>query len=592
VAGAVGRHPRDRGRLQLRGGALSEITVAVRFVHYAAAAALFGELAFLVWIARPGEESPRLRARTLRVAAWCLALVLVSGSAWLAIEAVRMSGLPPERALNGETLGTVLFQTLFGRVWVVRFALAAALAATLFLSRRRAALDAASAFLAAGLLLSLAWAGHAAAERGGDRLVHLSADAVHLVAAGAWLGALLPLAHALAQAPALESAARTARRFSIMGIACVAALLLTGTASAWYTVGSVPALFGTSYGRLLLAKLALVAAMIALATANRLRWTPRLGATGGELALQRLRRNAIAETSLGLAVLGVVGALGVTMPGRHSQTVWPFPYTIASWRIVPAHPTTYFRSPVGYTADSIDHGASLYLRYCAGCHGARGYGDGPAAAALPVRPPDLNEHVAHHRPGDLLWWLEHGIPETPMPGFRARINDRGFWDLLNYLRAQADAEVAKDMDAGVGVWLPIAAPEFDFQIGERPQESLKGFHGEDVLLVFCAHPETDPRLRALAAADGELRRAGVRAIAMPMRGAARPRDELASLLANPDPRVAAVYALFLRGESGTRDHVEFLIDRDGYLRARWTPGDTPDWNRMPELLAQVEAPRR
>jgi putative copper resistance protein D len=36
------------------------------------------------------------------------------------------------------------------------------------------------------------------------------------------------------------------------------------------------------------------------------------------------------------------------------------------------------------------------------------------------------------------------------------------------------------------------------------------------------------------------------------------------------------------------DHFEFLVDRDGYLRARWAPGDGPDWSRMPELLAQVE----
>jgi putative copper resistance protein D len=39
------------------------------------------------------------------------------------------------------------------------------------------------------------------------------------------------------------------------------------------------------------------------------------------------------------------------------------------------------------------------------------------------------------------------------------------------------------------------------------------------------------------------------------------------------------------------DHFEFLVDRDGYLRARWAPGDGPDWSRMPELLAQVETLR-
>jgi len=529
------------------------------------------------------------------VAAWCLALLLLSGLGWLAVEAVRMSGLSPARALNRDTLGTVLAETLFGRVWIVRFVLAAALGATLLLSRRRAGLATLNAMLAAGLLGSLAWAGHAAAERGADRIVHLSADAAHLLAAGAWLGALLPLARALAGAPEIGLAGRVTRRFSVMGIMCVSVLIVTGTASAWYTVGSVPALFGTDYGRLLLAKLGLVAAMVALAAANRMRWTPRLAAAGGEagLARRRLRRNAIAETSLGAAVLGVVGALGVTAPALHSQTVWPFPYTISAWRIEPAYPTTYFRSPVGYTADSIVHGATLYHRHCASCHGAHGRGDGPAVAALTTLPPDLTEHVLHHREGDLLWWLKDGIPGTPMPGFGARVGDEGLWDVLNYLRAEADAELARGMDSGVGDWLPIAAPEFDFQIGERPQESLKTNRGADVLLVFCARPEADSRLRALVVAEGNLRRAGLRVVAMPMQGAARPRNEAASaLIADPEPRVVAAYSMFRPTGPAASDHFELLVDRDGYLRARWAPGDGPDWSRIPELLAQVETLNR
>jgi len=504
-----------------------------------------------------------------------------------------MSGLSPAQALSRETLGTVLAQTLFGRVWMIRFVLAAALAATLVLARRRAALDTANALLAAGLLASLAWAGHAAAERGADRVVHLSADAAHLLAAGAWLGALLPLARLLAGSPAIELAERATRRFSIMGIACVSVLILTGTASAWYTVGSVPALFGTSYGLLLLAKLALFAAMLALAAANRLRWTPRLRAAGGEalLALRRLRRNAIAETSLGVAVLGVVGALGVTVPALHVQTVWPFPFTLSEWRLVSAHPSTYFRSPVPYTAGSIARGEPLYRRYCETCHGAEGHGDGPAAASLAVRPPNLAEHLYHHREGDLLWWLQHGIAGTPMPGFGDRIGEDRLWDLLNFLRAQTDAEFAKEMDSGVGDWRPISAPDFDFQIGEHPQESLQGARGRDVmLLVFYERPLADGRLRALESAQTELHHAGVRVVAMPVNAASPPanaRAAGASMIADREPQVAAAYALFRGTAAPVKEEVEFLVDRGGYLRARWTPGEKPDWSRISELIEQV-----
>jgi copper resistance protein D len=583
---------------------MSEFTVALRFVHFAAAVALFGELAFLVWTARP-DPGATLRRRTMRVAAWCLALALASALLWLAVQAAEMSGLPLARALNRGTLGVVLSETLFGRVWVVRFVLATALGAALFLARREpdgrgAALDWACAALAGALLATLAWTGHAAAEQGTDRIVHLSADALHLLAAGAWLGALLPLAHLLgrarraANAPALEFAAQVARRFSAVGMASVGALVLTGVANTWYTLGSVPALFGTDYGRLLLAKLALFATMIALAATNRLRWTPRLRATGesAQLALRRLRRNAIAETLLALAVLGIVGALGITVPALHVQTVWPFPYTISAWRLVPAHPSTYFRSPVRYTAASIARGAPLYGEYCAACHGSHGHGDGPAAASLAVRTPNLTEHVFHHREGDMLWWLQHGIPGTPMPGFGDRISDERLWDLLNFLRAQADSENAKEMESGVG--RPIAAPDFDFQIAERPQESLRAHRGRYVLLVFCTAAAADGRLRALKAAEGQLRRAGVRVVAMPVNGAplpanARMADD--SMIADPDPQVAAAYALF-RGTAsrapGGADDLEFLIDREGYLRARWTPGEKPDWSRISELLGQIE----
>lgn len=292
-------------------------------------------------------------------------------------------------------------------------------------------------------------------------------------------------------------------------------------------------------------------------------------------------------------MLGVVGVLGVTVPALHSQPVWPFPYTISDWSIVPAYPSTYFRSPIAYTADSIDHGEVLYRKHCAACHGPHGRGDGPATAALAYLPPDLTEHVPHHREGDLLWWLKQGIPGTPMPGFGARIGDEGLWDVLSYLRAEADAEVARGMDSGVGEWLPIAAPEFDFQIGERAQESLKAMRGEDVLLVFCAHPQADPRLRSLAAEDDELRSAGVRVVAVPMNGAARPGDPtLASLVADPDPRVVAAYSMFRPTAPSASDHFEFLVDRDGYLRARWAPGDGPDWSRTPELLEQIETLKR
>lgn len=654
---------------------MEELRVALRAVHFAAAIALFGEFAFLLCVARPAlretadtmaNEGLALRRRLVRVTSWCLALVLGSGVLWLAAQAASVSGLTFVRALNRETLRAVLAETLFGRVWMVRFALAAALGAALIFLRRAAVRDdgrtfGACALLAGGLLGSLAWAGHAAAERGADRIIHLSADALHLLAAGAWLGALMPLAFVLARArrtasrDALDFAARATRRFSRLGVAGVGTLVVTGVANAWYTLGSVPALFGTNYGWLLFAKLLLFGAMVTLAAVNRLRLTPQLSVASGEYsaqsllpALRRLEHNAIAETALGLAVVGIVGALGVTIPALHVQTVWPFPYSLdwdavedssgiltavlvaalaaaalvvsglhASRRkmtaagvalllgavavsarllAVPAYPTTYFHSPVRYVADSISRGAPLYAQHCATCHGALGYGDGPAAASLPVHPANLTEHLLHHREGNLLWWLQHGIAGTPMPGFSERISEDRLWDLLNFLRAQAEAEEGRTLNTSVEPWRAIAAPDFTFQIGRQLQESLAQQRGHRViLLVLYTLPASLARLRALTESRSELERIGIRVIAVPMQEAeAIPRGAPAidaAMLADPDSRVVTTYMMFRRAADRVPpvpDHIEFLVDRQGYLRARWLPGEAPGWNSIPELLHQAQ----
>ena len=73
----------------------------------------------------------------------------------------------------------------------------------------------------------------------------------------------------------------------------------------------------TDYGRLVLLKIGLFAAMVAIAAVNRFHLTPRLPAAG---ALRALQRNSLAETGLGLCVLLFVGALGTLAPSGHAHT--------------------------------------------------------------------------------------------------------------------------------------------------------------------------------------------------------------------------------------------------------------------------------
>jgi copper resistance protein D len=171
----------------------------------------------------------------------------------------------------------------------------------------------------------VAFAGHAAAGSDTEGAVHLSADILHLVAAAAWLGALLPLAMLLSAACTnndefwITIARAATLRFSILGVVSVGTLVATGIVNSWFLVGSIDALATTDYGRLLLLKVVLFFVMLSIAAFNRLRLTPRLEqrVVIEHSALRRLRNNCLMEAVLGLVILFLVGMLGTLPPALH-----------------------------------------------------------------------------------------------------------------------------------------------------------------------------------------------------------------------------------------------------------------------------------
>ena len=57
--------------------------------------------------------------------------------------------------------------------------------------------------------------------------------------------------------------------------------------------------------------------------------------------------------------------------------------------------------------------------------------------------------------------------------------------------------------------------------------------------------------------------------------------------------IAETYRLFARSFSDeglvmAPRHVEFLIDKQGYIRARWLPAENTGWRKIPALLQQIE----
>lgn len=583
--------------------------VAVRVVHYVAIMQAFGALMFATAIVRPRlQDDAATQALDRSVASllkWSVAVAIVSWLAWLALQASAMAGIPLERALGGSTLWLVVHETSFGHVWLARFVLIVALAALLVVQRpsawgaHRAAMDASATLAGVAAIATLAATGHAAADTGSDKLVHIAADAMHLIAAGAWLGALLPLAMALRATPNPLQAHVLVRRFSAVGMASVGVLIATGIVNSVYLVASWPALFGTEYGGLLIAKIVLFVIMVALAAANRLRSTPQLvrGGVAPVHASGRIALNARLEAALGAGVLTMVGMLGVSVPAAHDQLWWPFPFRAAFDErhlpsIVRAYPTTYARPPIRYTVTSVARGSALYEANCATCHGPEGHGDGFAAAALVTKRADLaSEHVLDHRDGDLYWWITHGIADTPMPAFGAALDERSRWDLVNFVKTIATADMIRGSRTPA---IDVEAPEFTYQIDLSPQQSIPGADARTAtLLVLYALPQSRERLLGLTSAAPELARSGIRVVAIPMRTDAASNLEdprMAEIAATASPGLAETYRLLGRNVApANREHLEFLIDRDGWLRARWDSGGTPPATYLVQQVRRFDA---
>lgn len=297
-----------------------------RAVHLAATLFVCGALAFRCLAAAPAARAAALAAPVaaalgvrLGAVVWtALGAALLSGAAWLVLLSAEIGDVPPAEAVAEGLPAMVLAGTAFGQAWTARLVVLAVLAAVLATAPRNAAADLACAALGAAFAAGLAFAGHAA---GSGDAVHLVSDMLHAVAAGAWLGALVPLVMLLGgvrragDAASAALAAEVTRRFSVLGVVSVAALLATGAVNTWEILGADALSAGAAYNRLLFLKIGLFFAMVAIAAFNRTRLMPRLaGDYDHGRALRLLQSTSLAETALGVAIVAIVAVLGRMTP--------------------------------------------------------------------------------------------------------------------------------------------------------------------------------------------------------------------------------------------------------------------------------------
>jgi putative copper resistance protein D len=283
---------------------MTALLVFVRAIHFGATVLTAGALVFDL-IALPSGASGARRKVALLVR-WGAAAGLISAALWIAAQGAMIGG-ELAAAVNPSLLRTLVVETQFGRVMTMRMLLFAVL------------ILGGSSWRLPGLVLglalagSLAWCGHAAAGMGVTGDIHLAADAIHCVAASAWVGGLVCLVYALRLTDE-DRAIAIARRFSTLALFSVAALLASGLVNVWFLVGTPARLFATEYGRTLLVKIALFLAMLAIAAVSRWHVMPRIAFPGN---IATLRRNTLAEACLGALVLCVVAWLGILPPAGH-----------------------------------------------------------------------------------------------------------------------------------------------------------------------------------------------------------------------------------------------------------------------------------
>ncbi|MEP9874209.1 copper homeostasis membrane protein CopD [Klebsiella sp. GW_Kp182] len=287
---------------------LSGVYVSLRFIHFISLIVAFGCVLYGAWWA------PVALRRLMMQRFYPLMRYLLSASALSALLMLMAQG-----GLMGNgwpdvwqpAIWQAVAGTQFGGVWVWQILLAFVALAVVWLKPRRPGRLLLVLFCAQ--LLLLAGVGHAAMNDGWLGIVQRTNHALHLFCVASWFGGLLPFIYCLRLAHGRwrQAAICTMMRFSRYGHLAVAGAIASGVVNALLIQGG---LISTSpWGRMLLFKCALVAAMVAIALVNRYVLVPRMPA-GGTRAEQLIVRTTQIEIALGALALFAVSLFATWEP--------------------------------------------------------------------------------------------------------------------------------------------------------------------------------------------------------------------------------------------------------------------------------------
>jgi putative copper resistance protein D len=138
---------------------------------------------------------------------------------------------------------------------------------------------------------------------------------LHLITVAIWIGILTPLQRLARKTATYAEAAKVGHRFGLVASFTVPALIIAGSYMSYTLVGSISLLIQTGYGQALIIKVLLVAVLLSLAAANKLRFMPRLRA-GDATAANHLAKSISIEWLVVLLIFAITAVLtsNLTLP--------------------------------------------------------------------------------------------------------------------------------------------------------------------------------------------------------------------------------------------------------------------------------------
>jgi copper transport protein len=333
-------------------GAVARVAQSVRAAVFALLLLSVGGTVAILFVV---GSSRRLWLALARVAA----LLAVAAAARVVLETAAGGGLSLAEATSRGVLRIAL-ATRFGRWSLVEIAAAVVLAVAAAAAAGGRHTRIVAAVAALGLLVASPAMGHPV-EAGAGAFVF---DLLHVQAAAAWVGGLVfvLLALAFAAGDRWQTAARVVPRFSAIAVVQVPVLVAAGTLSGYFQLRGWWALPHTTYGRLVLAKAAIVLPLLALGALNRRGARTLRGGAADATVRRRFVTLAGAETALFAAVVALTAVLVGTKPGRvaaaeaaaaRAKEARPFVAALAS-------PSVIFQLTVTPAHAGANH-ATLYL---------------------------------------------------------------------------------------------------------------------------------------------------------------------------------------------------------------------------------------